>query len=160
MWWLFALLHRKMCRQYAGNVFYQGRKNEGGCMETSAIITLLFAIIILVGAIYRKIQGKKQEDWKTNQTVDFIIFCALLFVGFAIRVWQFGMIPDGMNQDGAMAAVDAKALADHGTDRYGMYMPVHFTAWGYGQMSVLLSYMMVPFIKVFGLKPSRQECLC
>ena len=94
-------------------------------METSAIITLLFAIIILVGAIYRKIQGKKQEDWKTNQTVDFIIFCALLFVGFAIRVWQFGMIPDGMNQDGAMAAVDAKALADHGTDRYGMYMPVH-----------------------------------
>ena len=35
-------------------------------METSAIITLLFAIIILVGAIYRKIQGKKQEDWKTN----------------------------------------------------------------------------------------------
>lgn len=29
------------------------------------------------------------------------------------------MIPDGMNQDGAMAAVDAKALADHGTDRYG-----------------------------------------
>lgn len=151
MWWLFALLHRKMCRQYAGNVFYQGRKNEGGCMETSAIITLLFAIIILVGAIYCKIQGKKQEDWKTNQTVDFIIFCALLFVGFAIRVWQFGMIPDGMNQDGAMAAVDAKALADHGTDRYGMYMPVHFTAWGYGQMSVLLSYMMVPFIKVFGL---------
>lgn len=72
-------------------------------METSAIITLLFAIIILVGAIYCKIQGKKQEDWKTNQTVDFIIFCALLFVGFAIRVWQFGMIPDGMNQDGAMA---------------------------------------------------------
>ena len=31
-------------------------------METSAIITLLFAIIILVGAIYRKIQGKKQEN--------------------------------------------------------------------------------------------------
>ena len=57
-------------------------------METSAIITLLFAIIILVGAIYCKIRGKKQEDWKTNQTVDFIIFCALLFVGFAIRVWH------------------------------------------------------------------------
>ena len=98
-------------------------------MKTRALITLFFAIIILVGAIYCKIRGKKQEDWKTNQTVDFIIFCALLFVGFAIRVWQFGMIPDGMNQDGAMAAVDAKALADHGTDRYGMYMPVHGLNW-------------------------------
>ena len=31
-----------------------------------------------------------------------------------------------------------------------MHMPVHFTAWGYGQMSVLLSYCMVPFIKLFG----------
>ena len=42
-------------------------------METSAIITLLFAIIILVGAIYCKIRGKKQEDWKTNQTIKVIM---------------------------------------------------------------------------------------
>lgn len=70
MWWLFALLHRKMCRQYAGNVFYQWRKNEGGCMETSAIITLLFAIIILVGAIYCKIQGKKQKAGRLENKSD------------------------------------------------------------------------------------------
>lgn len=82
-----------------------------------------------------------------NKTVFWLIFlCALL-----VRGWGFGDIPAGFNQDGAMAAVDAKALADYGTDRFGMNWPVHFTAWGYGQMSVLLSYMMVPFIKIGGL---------
>lgn len=72
-------------------------------------------------------------------------------VAIAVRSWDFGVIPGGFNQDGAMAAVDAKALADYGTDRLGMSLPVHFTAWGYGQMSVLLSYLMVPFIKIGGL---------
>ena len=52
-----------------------------------------------------------------------------------------------------MAAVDAKALADYGTDRFGMRFPVHLTAWGYGQMSSLLSYLMAPLIKLFGLNP-------
>lgn len=87
----------------------------------------------------------------TKNRADWIFFAVLMLLAFAVRVWQFGSVPGGMNQDGAMAAVDAKALAEYGTDRYGMWMPVHFTAWGYGQMSVLLSYLMVPFIKLFGL---------
>jgi 4-amino-4-deoxy-L-arabinose transferase-like glycosyltransferase len=78
-------------------------------------------------------------------------FLIILLLAALIRVWDFGSVPAGFNQDGAMAAVDAKALADYGTDRFGMKYPVHFTAWGYGQMSVLLSYLMVPFIKVAGL---------
>ena len=59
-------------------------------------------------------------------------------------------IPVGINQDGAMGAVDAKALLDYGTDRFGMYMPIHLTAWGSSQMCVLLSYMTIPFIHIFG----------
>ena len=77
----------------------------------------------------------------------FIIVLGLV----AIRLAGFGEIPGGINQDGAMAAVDAKALADYGTDRFGTFMPAHLRAWGYGQMSALLSYFMVPFIKLFGL---------
>lgn len=80
-----------------------------------------------------------------------IILIALLLFSLAVRLWQFGNVPGGINQDEAMAAVEAKALADYGTDRFGMHMPVHFTAWDFGQMSVLLSYCMVPFIKIFGL---------
>lgn len=75
----------------------------------------------------------------------------LFFIGFLVRFYKFGIIPFGFNQDGAMGAVDALALSNHGTDRFGMWLPVHFTAWGYGQMSVLLSYLTVPFIKIFGL---------
>ena len=82
---------------------------------------------------------------------ELIVFTTVCLLALSIRLWRFGSIPAGMNQDGAMAAVDAKALAEHGTDRYGMLFPVHFTAWGFGQMSVLLSYCMVPLIKLFGM---------
>lgn len=72
-------------------------------------------------------------------------------VAVLVRVYRFGAVPGGFNQDGVMAAVDAKALGDYTTDRFGMRLPVHLTAWGFAQMSVLLSYLMVPFIKLLGL---------
>lgn len=75
----------------------------------------------------------------------------ILYGLVAIRSIGFGSIPGGFNQDGAMGAVDALALATYGTDRFGNWLPAHFQAWGYGQMSVLLSYMSVPFIKLWGL---------
>lgn len=79
----------------------------------------------------------------------------LLFLAFAlglgIRLWCFGKIPVGVNQDGAMAAVDGKALADHATDRFGTHLPAHLYAWGYGQMSSLLSYLIAFWVKLFGL---------
>lgn len=79
------------------------------------------------------------------------IIILILLTGVFTRLWKFGIIPAGFNQDGAMGAVDALAIAHHATDRFGMWLPVHFTAWGFGQMSVLLSYLSVPLISVFGL---------
>ncbi len=81
---------------------------------------------------------------------EFVVVGILLLIGIAIRAYHFGSVPTGIHQDEAMAAVDAKALADYGTDRFGMRYPVHFTAWSSSQMSVLLSYCMIPFIKLFG----------
>ena len=75
----------------------------------------------------------------------------ILIAGIALRVWDFGSIPGGVNQDGAMAAVDAKALADYGTDRFGTWLPCHLYAWGYGQMSSLMSYLIALLVKLFGL---------
>jgi len=119
---------------------------------------MTIAFLILLGgciALERKATNEKAPDearvrlpWDGREKM---VFWGLLLLAFVIRIWGFGRIPGGMNQDGAMAAVDARALANYGTDRFGTYMPVHFTAWGYGQMSVLLSYFMVPFIKLFGL---------
>lgn len=97
----------------------------------------------IMAAILNKLESK--INWKTG-------FLFLIIYGLiAIRVIGFPQIPGGLNQDGVMGAVDAKALAEYGTDRFGTFMPAHFEAWGYGQMSVLLSYLTVPFIKIFGL---------
>ena len=96
-----------------------------------------------MAVIINKLESK--INWKTG-------FLFLIIYGLiAIRVIGFPLIPGGLNQDGVMGAVDAKALAEYGTDRFGTFMPAHFEAWGYGQMSVLLSYLTVPFIKIFGL---------
>ena len=79
-----------------------------------------------------------------------LLFFGILLFAFMIRIIGLGEVPAGVNQDEAMGAMDAWALSQYGTDRYGMQFPVHFTAWEYGQMSVLLSYCMIPFIKLFG----------
>lgn len=110
-----------------------------------------FLCIISVLLFIKGRRWEKNGTRETDKKAEVICFLLLMFLAAAVRLWKFGVVPSGMNQDGAMAAVDAKALADHATDRFGMKFPVHFTAWGYGQMSVLLSYCMIPFIKAFGL---------
>ena len=90
------------------------------------------------------------NTWKNKIKKEHIYVGAILLVAFLLRVIALDSIPRGVNQDEAMAAVDAWALSKYGTDRFGMQFPVHFTAWAYGQMSVLLSYCMVPCIWLFG----------
>lgn len=80
-----------------------------------------------------------------------IILIVLIAVFTLLRIYKFGEIPGGAFQDGAMAAVDGKALANYGTDRFGTRLPAYFWAWDYAQMNVLMSYLMIPFIKFFGL---------
>lgn len=90
------------------------------------------------------------KNLKLTYRQEILLVLILMSIGIFIRAYHFGISPVGIHQDEAMAAVDAKALADYGTDRFGMRYPVHFTAWVGGQMSVMLSYFMIPFIKVLG----------
>lgn len=85
-----------------------------------------------------------------KQNLSTKLFWMILIAAFLVRIIGLTSVPGGVNQDEAMGAVDAWALSKYGTDRYGMQLPVHFTAWKYSQMSVLLSYCMIPFIKLFG----------
>ncbi|MCX7714168.1 MAG: glycosyltransferase family 39 protein [Clostridia bacterium] len=89
-----------------------------------------------------------------SENAEYVLLIAAIVIGIWVRIWLFGTIPFGINQDEAMAAVDAKALADYGTDRFGMVYPIHFTAWVYSQMNVMMSYLMIPFIKIGGLTPT------
>lgn len=132
----YLLLHLHMTNdKIKGKVVRQEReKYEGSIMKE------------LLQGVQKRVRLSQNNQLK----LEMILVAALLFVGIFIRAYHFGMIPVGIHQDEAMAAVDAKALAEYGTDRFGMRYPVHFTAWESGQMSVLLSYLMVPFIKVLG----------
>lgn len=111
----------------------------------------LCAFIVCKSCLAAAAQTDAPHDKEMPHRLFLILTAVCAVIALAIRVWKFGSVPGGFNQDGAMAAVDAKALADYGTDRFGMKLPVHLTAWGYGQMSALLSYLMVPFIKIGGL---------
>ncbi|MCD7750195.1 MAG: glycosyltransferase family 39 protein [Lachnospiraceae bacterium] len=114
---------------------------------------LIFNIFIWIRMLRNKncevVWNKQAGILKSSKAYElalFLIICIALF----IRLYRFAQVPGGMNQDSAMAAVDAKALAEYGTDRFGMRYPVHLTAWGTSQMSSLLSYLMIPFIKLLG----------
>lgn len=101
---------------------------------------------------FQKIQQgrrtEKQAAAKDNRQL--VLFGVILAAAALIRLVRFGALPFGVNQDEAMGAVDAWALSLYGTDRFGVSLPVHFSAWQVSQMSVLLSYLMIPFIKLFG----------
>ncbi len=127
-------------------------------METiNLICTILFGLLILwllIETACRKkgfqklVRGEEAPPLTRDRAA---VLWGLILLFTLLRLYRFGSVPGGFNQDGAMAAVDALALADHGTDRFGMRLPAHFTAWGFGQMSVLMSYCMVPFFRIFGM---------
>lgn len=100
----------------------------------------------------KKLPCFETTDFTINsKKVYYILLGVTVLIGIGIRLWKFGDVPGGFNQDGAMAAVDGKALADYATDRFGTFMPAHLYAWGYGQMSSLLSYLIALFVKIGGL---------
>lgn len=79
-----------------------------------------------------------------------LVFFVILLLGMAIRLYAFGKVPPGINQDEAAVGYDAFALANYGIDRNGQSYPVHFVSWGSGQ-SALYAYLIMPFVKAFGL---------
>jgi 4-amino-4-deoxy-L-arabinose transferase-like glycosyltransferase len=78
-----------------------------------------------------------------------ILYCILALTIF-LHFYRFGQIPGGVEEDETSAAYDAYSLLTHGTDRWGNLFPVYLPSWGSGQ-NALLSYLNIPFIKIFGL---------
>lgn len=115
-------------------------------------ICLLVIISLLLIILLEKRENRGGMETASADISFGTPFYLLLIYGIiVVRCIGLGNIPGGFNQDGAMGAVDALALAKYGTDRFGTWLPAHFRAWGYGQMSVLLSYLTIPFIKLWGL---------
>ena len=76
-------------------------------------------------------------------------FWLILALGLTVRLWRFGTLPAGLNQDEAFAGYEAWSLLHYGMDSAGYAWPVYLTAWGSG-MNALESYLMLPFLALFG----------
>ncbi len=63
-------------------------------------------------------KSEKSTNLKFTAKMEFADLFLLLAGGIFIRAFHFGAIPVGVQQDEAMAAVDALALANHGTARF------------------------------------------
>lgn len=77
-----------------------------------------------------------------------ILFWIILIIGILVRIYHFPTALQEMNSDEIMTAVNAKSIADTGTDINGISFPVYLQGWG-GQ-SVVLLYLMTLSIKLLG----------
>lgn len=82
---------------------------------------------------------------------ELVLFWLFLAAGVFARCFMFTSVPADINQDEAFAGYNAYALMTTARDSFGFTMPVYLTAWGSG-MNALESYLMVPFVAIFGLK--------
>ena len=86
-----------------------------------------------------------------GEKINKFLFWGFLALGLFARLWLFGSVPEDINQDEAFAAYEAYSILTTGMDTAGYRFPVYLTAWGSG-MNALESYLMLPFIALFGLK--------
>lgn len=96
--------------------------------------------------------SKKKFDIKSIFAENKYVFYMIIIIifGIIVRIYEFGTLPAGLNQDEAYAGYEAYSLMEYGKDSFGYSYPCYFTAWGSG-MNVLESYLAIPFIKLFGL---------
>ena len=80
-----------------------------------------------------------------------LIALLLFAIGIGVRIALIGSVPAGINQDEAFAAYEAWSILKYGVDSSLHSYPVYLIAWGSG-MNALESYLMMPFIALFGLE--------
>ena len=89
-------------------------------------------------------------SWFQTKQFRLLLFVLILAVGMLVRLVGLGAMPEGVEQDEAMAAYQAYTTLTEGIDLHGYHNPVYFEAWGNG-MNALEIYLMIPMIQLFGL---------
>lgn len=78
-----------------------------------------------------------------------ILFLIILLIALLTRFYLWPNLLE-INIDEAMTTVNANAIAQTGKDIYNVQFPVYLEAWGFAGQSVMLTYIMVICIKIFG----------
>jgi len=84
-----------------------------------------------------------------NKTFTKYMVLLLILIGVLARGVLLGSVPGGINMDEAFGAYEGYSLLHYGVDSHGYAFPVYLETWGSG-MSALNSYLMIPFLFLFG----------
>jgi len=77
------------------------------------------------------------------------ILVAITLVGVALRFLKVTEVPDGFNQDEAVAVYDAYSLLRTGRDHHGAWLPLNFRSFD-DWIPPAHQYLLLPFVAVFG----------
>lgn len=112
-------------------------------------LSIIMPLFILNNAIRDCKKGKKIKNILQENKYELITYFAMV-VGFIIRLINLEKMPNGLIPDEASAGYEAFSILNYGTDRLGKSYPVFLISWGSGQ-NALYTYILIPFIKIFGL---------
>ena len=87
---------------------------------------------------------------KHKEKIFVALVVLMLIIGILVRTIGIDQKPNALMVDEASAGYEAFSILNYGMDRNGNTLPVFLVAWGSGQ-NALLSYLIIPFIKLIGL---------
>jgi 4-amino-4-deoxy-L-arabinose transferase-like glycosyltransferase len=96
--------------------------------------------------------SKLQRIYLNHQKViHILIFTLIILISGFVRVYDLQNNPIGLNQDEAVNGYDAYSIGLTGKDHHGAIQPQPFLQSFDDWSSPLITYITIPFVKVFGL---------
>ena len=96
------------------------------------------------------ILNKFMEIFQNKKIIYTILIIFIFIVAITVRFLNWPNTIDDINCDEAMSAINAKSIAENGTDIYGTKYPIYFEGWLISGQSALAIYSIAFFIKIFG----------
>lgn len=85
-----------------------------------------------------------------NKKLFYLLLGTILCIGFFLRFYKLGQVPDGLYQDETAIGYNAYSILKTGKDEYGTSFPLYFKSFGDYKLPVYI-YLTVPSIQVFGM---------
>src|SRR3989344_1501138 len=79
-----------------------------------------------------------------------LLFVSIILIAFVLRFWQLGNVPPSPDWDEVSLGYNALSIMQTGKDEYGQSLPVILRSFD-DYKPALYTYLVIPFIKVFGL---------
>lgn len=86
---------------------------------------------------------KQFFNWK-------VLLFLIVLLGFVLRFYQLGQVPDGFHADEAAWGYNAYSILHTGKDEYGKVLPLVLKSFG-DYKGAIYSYLDIPFIALLGL---------